>query len=288
MFDWESHARHREQHIKDHGQWIGLLDQDGVPLCDMAPIVEMNAPETNREPSSLEMEVKVRSRRGLVHPVVKHLVADRLGVDDEGALQPVMDSTRLVVVQRGVHPDTRRAYRVVSAQPRGGRDAPATMGIDGVDLLDMLDAIPCPSIPATWTGEWVETDRDWGAVWTESHRIQDIRMATIADGYTVAGPAEETIRNLIQRSLDTVFRAVGVSDNPPIVVDPTGSGLVSPPVILRPTDDSIWSTVAAPAAAAGVRIRAHLWLPGDTWGPAGLTSPTVVIRVEQVKEVSDG
>lgn len=284
--DWESHRWHRQRVAADRGQWVGLLDAEGEPLWDAAPIIDMQAPETRFEVSSLRMTMRIRSRQGVVHPMVSELIADGLGTDGQGAMVPVTDSTRLLIVERpGSGPGTRRAYRVVSSTLSGEVLAPTLLRVDGVSMLDILAGLPCPSIPDSWTGTWITSDRDWAGPWSKPRLIQDVKFASVATGFTVSGPAEATIRALIVRSLAAAFRAAGVAGDPPVVVDPTPSGRPSPTVVIRPTDDSIWATVAAPAAAAGVRISADLWLPGDTWGPSGLTKPTVVVGVEQMGEV---
>lgn len=288
MFDWEKHRQHRHAVIADTGQWVGLLDENATPICDMAPIVELQAPETRLEPASLQMTVRVRSPKGVVHPVVDELVAPNLGIDSEGALEPVMNKSRFVAIERaGAARDCRRVFRIVSAKPTGDAQAPSTMVIDGVDMLDMLDALPAQSIPDTWTGGWIDADRDWAGPWVKPRRIQDMKTAVNADGFTLSGAGEETIRALIVRSLAATYRAVGVQPGmEPIVVDPAGSGLASPRVVLRPTDDSIWDTISSPCAAAGVRVTASMWFPGDTWGPGNLAGdvPQVVVRVEQMTE----
>lgn len=287
-FDWSAHRAHRAQVVADAGQWVGLLDADGVPLHDMAPVVSMSAPETRHEPASLSMQVRLVSPSGVLHPVARELLADDLDVDDRGVFVPKVDETRFVVVERpGDGPEARRAFRVVAPETMIPGRTPTVMDIDGVDMLAAsLAGILCPSDPDSWTGNFLTADRDWAGPWEKPRLIQDVKMAAVATGFTVSGPAEATIRGLIADSLEAVYRGVGVTDRP-IVVDMTPTGRPSPHVVIRRSDDYIWSTVAAHAAAAGVRVSAHLWLPGDTWGPAGLTKPTIVVRVRQAHDTGD-
>ena len=96
---------------------------------------------------------------------------------------------------------------------------------------------------------------------------------------------------MIKVSLETGWVRTGVRsvvDDPPIVVAPGGSGLGSPEILIRATDDKLLDTVAPVAAAAGVRISAVMWLPGDdpVEGLALGESPKIVVRVEQTAEVS--
>lgn len=283
MVDWVAHKKHRDQIIADQGWYIGMLDENGEPFSwGMPPIVEMNAPETRHEPSSLSMTLRLKDRNGVLHPAANDLIAEGLDVDDEGALVPVLDRTRMVVIEiPGGKPESRRAFKVVSSTPQGEAE-PAVMPLDGTDVLDMLNGIPAPSITSSWTGQWIQADRDWAVQWSKTREIQDLRLSSVADGFTDSGPAEATIRTLIINSLNAAFRAINVTD-PPIVVDRRATGRPSPRVMIRKTDDYIWPTISAHAAAAGVVVSARLWLPGDTWSPYGVAvaRPTVVIFVEQ-------
>lgn len=286
-FDWVAHRKHRDQVIADHGQWVGLFDEQGEPLMDMPPIVDMNAPEVRSEPGSLSMSVLVRSRSDVLHPIVSELVADGLDIDDNGVFIERVNQTRMVVVERpGNGPDSRRAYTVIAPETTIAGSLPSVLTMDGVDVLTKLKGLPCMSIPETWTGQWIDADRDWAGPWEQTREIQDAKFASVADGFTDSGPAEATIRQVITRSLQTLAVAEGMSQFP-IVVDQTPTGYPSPDVVIRRTDDYIWSTVAAHAAAAGVRITAHLWLPGDDWGPSGLTLPTIVVYVRQSVALGD-
>ncbi|WP_258863537.1 hypothetical protein [Corynebacterium ulcerans] len=33
--------KHRDQVIADQGQWLGLLDENGIPMMDLPPVMEM-------------------------------------------------------------------------------------------------------------------------------------------------------------------------------------------------------------------------------------------------------
>ena len=285
-FDWEKHKRHRQKVIADHGQWVGLLDENGIPLWDMPPIIEMSAPETRHEPSDLTMTVRLQSAEGYPHPATMNLVASNLTTTTEGELDLVLDPQHLIVVERaGEGREARRAYMLVSPDPSGGVDCPETADMKGVDVLDWLGGFPCPSRPESWTGRWITSDRDWAGPWEQERDISDVRFSSEATGHTVSGPAEQAIRQVIQRSLDAAFRTAGVLNDPPIVLDPATSGLPSPPVLILPNDDYIWPTISPWLVATGVRVRAPLWLPGDTWGPTNLTKPTGEVYVLQTTEV---
>lgn len=291
MIDWTGHRRHREQTIADTGQWVGLLDADGNPLMDLPPVVSMVAPEARNDPGSLELTVLCRSRRGIIHPVVTELVAEQLGVlSPEGRLVPVADQTRFVAIERAGVP--RRVYWVTHTVARGDADAPATLTLHGVGLTKLLSRFPAMSAPATWQQSFKRFERDWVGpenttlVFSTPRQLAGMKMVTVADGATLDGPAEATIRRLIAESLDAAFRVAGITKDLPIQVATTPTGRPSPRILLRPTDGPLLEEIAQPAAAAGVIITARMWWPGDL-PIVGLTLalPTVVVMVEQAKEV---
>lgn len=288
--DWVAHRKHREHVAKTTGQWVGLLDSDGVPLIDLPPVVSMVAPEARNSPSSLELTIVCRSNQGIVHPIVDELIAEKLGaLDNEGQLVPVNDKTRFIAIERA---GIRRVYWVTHSVARGESDAPATLTVHGVDLLKMLSWFPAMSAPLSWKYAFRRFTRDW--VGPENTTVQfskprdlaGMQMVTAADGATLEGPAEETIRRLISESLVAAFRVAGITDDLPIQVNPRTSGVPSPRILLRPTDGPLWEEIAQPAAAAGVHVSAVMWWPHDAPIPGlALTQPTVVITVSQRMEV---
>ena len=204
-------------------------------------------------------------------------------------------ATRFVVVAR---PGILRAYRITHVVVSGdGNVPPGQMEIHGTDMLMELNRHIAWTAPTTVSGKYTRFTRDWngpeniGMLFSRPRELQDVKMVTTADGVTLGDGkgAEETIRYAIARSLETGWKAAGVPEvieDPPIVVDPNGSGLRSPEVLVRMTDEKLLDTLAPVAARAGVRISARLWLPGD---PAvkglALSAPKIVVRVEQMQEV---
>lgn len=289
--DWDNHRKHRDAVARDHGQWVGLCDQDCVPMHDLPPTMELTAPETRLAPQSLQVKIAARSRAGVTNPVVDELIAADLGrVDTQGQLIPANNKTRFIVVERPGVP--RRAYTVTHAVAEGIGVAPAVLTIHGTDMLRLLSGIPAMSAPTTWTGEWTTFTRDWagpenqGITFSTPRDLAGMKLVTVADGATIEGPAEDTIRRLVTESLTAAFRVAGVTDHP-IQVVPTPTGVPSPRVLIRPTDKPLWEEIAPIALASGVRITATMWWPGDPV-PTGLTltQPTVIVRVEQVQEVT--
>lgn len=290
--DWATHRLHRRQVADDLGMWVGLLDENGVPMLEAPPVVSLSAPEVRGVPGELMAEFSVQSPRGHVHPMVDDLIADGLGrVDAQGQLDVVSDATRFISIE--LPAEVRRTYRVTHCVASGLGDAPSRLVVHGVDMLKLLDLVPAISAPLSWVGEWTTFTRDWagpentGITFDKPRDLAGMQMVTVADGATVEGPAEDTIRRVVTESLAAAFRVAGVATDPPIVVDPAGSGVPSPHVLIRPTDGPLLSEIMPVALAAGVVISARMWWPGDDPVPGlVMASPTVVVEIRQTVEVS--
>lgn len=285
--DWVRHRRQREQYARDHGQWLGLVDQDGVPMVGLPQLSSMDWPETRGTPESIELSMRARTPKQRVHAAVDHLVAEKLGrVDAVGRLEPVSGPARLVALERPGIP--RRAGKVTHVVADGDQIAPHTLTIHGVDLLGILDQLPCPSNPMSWTGEFTRFERDWvgppgeEAMFEQPRDLASTTMITVADGASVEGDADEVIFRLIDESLQAVYRVAGITSNPPYVAVLGERKATSRRLILRPTDQTIWQEVGEAAYNSGVSIRAELWWPGDPQ-PVGqvLSRPTIVFTVTQ-------
>lgn len=287
--DWENHRKHRDQVIADQGQWLGLLDENGIPMMDLPPVMEMRMPEATNDPASGMVKLRVQSASGIVHPVIHQLIADGLGkTDDVGRLVPLSEATRFIAIERA---GIRSVFRVEFAVAEGGAGAPSTLEVHGTDMLKVLSRFPAMSGPTTWTGKWTKFTRDWagpehvGVRFEKPRDLQDIKLATVADGATEQGPAEGTIRKIISDSFAAAWRAIGQKEllaDPPVQVDPNPSGRKSQNILIRPTDRSIWEELAPLAAAAGVGISAAMWWPTDPpIKGLHLKQPTIVVKVEQ-------
>lgn len=296
--DWDSFKKHRERIARDHGTYVGLLNEDGEPLFDCPPLVFGTAPKTRNVPVSARLQFVVKDVDGLEHP----MVADLLGKEASGAwfatdsegrvVKTSLDATRFLLVERPDSP--RRVYRFTHGTAQGGIDSPSLLECHGFDMLKMLYLIPGFSAPTTITGDWTEFTRDWAGpenqaiTFKKPRYLQGMMMMTVADGGTVEGPAESVIRQVITESITAAMRAQGVTDAP-IVVDQTATGLDSPHILLRPTDDPLLDEVTAKANDAGVHIDAYMWLPGDAQVSGHtLNKPTIVVTVEQMIGVDDG
>lgn len=295
---WADHKKHRDAVVRDEGQWVGLLDERAEHIMVLPPLLSMDAPETTNVPVSFRATVVVRTPGGEIDPLVEELFANGISsarADNEGRMELSLRATRFVVVAR---PGILRAYRITHVVVSGdGNVPPGQMEIHGTDMLMELNRHIAWTAPTTVSGKYTRFTRDWngpenlGMLFTRPRELQDVKMVTTADGVTLGDGkgAEETIRYAITRSLETGWKAAGVPEviaDPPIVVDPNGSGLRSPEVLARMTDEKLLDTLAPVAARAGVRISARLWLPGD---PAvkglALSAPKIVVRVEQMQEV---
>lgn len=289
--DWISHKKHRAQVATDFGQWVGLIDENGVPIMDLPPVIELTAPETRNSPSSFKATLGTLIAGGRVHPVVDDLIGPDLGkTDSTGLLVPSFAPTRFIVVERPGA--SRLTYRVTHSEASGGVEYPSRLTVNGVDLLSVYAGIPAFSAPTTVSGTWTRFERDWAgpenvaATFSKPRDLQDLKMSTVADGATIEGPAEATIKRLIGESLDAAFKAIGITSDPPMQLIPGSSGLSSPLLLIRPTDKSLWEELASLAHYAGVRLTANMWWPGDAI-PAGMTlsQPTILLNAIQSEEV---
>ncbi|MCX7491465.1 hypothetical protein OS127_02835 [Corynebacterium sp. P6129] len=276
--DWAAHKQHREQVIADHGQWVGIVDEDGIPLWDLPPVMTLTAPEVMNAPESAKGVLQVGGRYEARHPVVDELIADLTDiVSDDGSLSPVSEATRMLVVERAG--GYRRAYTVTHTVATGAA-APEQLEINAVGVLDVLRTLPAPSRPDAWKHHFHRIDRDWVKPWEQARDVAAIELEERRGRAVIEGPALQAIHEVIEGSLTAVFRAMGVEDPWPVVVETPASG--GPETVIALEDRTIWDTIIPYAAAAGVRVSARLWWPGDPPVPAAHrgNAPTIVIRLE--------
>ncbi|WP_313546402.1 hypothetical protein [Corynebacterium sp.] len=282
--DFENHALHRTWVAKTQGRYWGIADSDGNPLMDLPPALPgFEVPRTLNATSSAQASFIIRSRRGHLHPVVATLVDEKLGAaDSDGRLEPALKGTFFLVHQVGEY---RQTFLIGSVALSGPSDGPNTMEIRAANMTTLIDGIPLWSYPRSLRGRWRTVDQDFAGPWTKSYELQNVFFGAQADGFTVTGPAEETIRTLMDETLAATWRAIDYQGDPPVVVDPTPSGRQSPNIMIRPDDGFLWQTLAPIAAMSGVSIDSFMWWPGDSPVEGHqLTQPTVVITVEQRTE----
>ena len=286
LAEWRKHI---DQVVADEGQWLGVADENGVPLYELAG--------TGTFPSSFltaeSAEVTVNVAPGDV--VVDDLVGEHLGVmDAEGRLVPASGPTRLLV---WVREGERLAATITHTVASGGL-VPSTLTIHAVDLLDGLAWWPCPSIPVEWeSAEFKQWDTDESGVEYASPReLARVQMTTKLDGYTVSRRARTAVRVVVQDSFDAVNALMGWSD-PHAVVAFDGGDDTTPDVFIRVNDDPVLDTVQETCRQAGLSLRVGLWWPGDdpvlvrtdhdgtTTTPMSWPYPVQVVRVDVMEEV---
>ena len=287
LAEWRKHI---DQVVKDEGQWFGILNENGHPIYEFGGIVRVSFPETRLATSSVEATVNVTPG----DRILDDLVGEGLGVvDDAGRLAPANGPLRMLC---HITPGERQTAYITHTVVEG-RGTPSTLTIHGVDLMDMLATWPCPSIPVEWGAhefsEWV-TDAS-GTKYTTPRTLAQLPFATKADGYTVSGPARDTVRHLVQDSFNAVNALYGWADAH-AVVEFDGTPDESPRVVIRVNDDPVMETVAEPARSAGLGIEVRLWWPGDSpvytrseTTRGGLVrsswvSPKLIVRVYEVEE----
>ena len=288
--DWTSHKAHRKYVAEKFGQWVGLVDENGEPMFTAPPVVSQSAPKLRNEAGAIRVTFRVRSPQGVVHPLVDELIGQGLGdVDREGVLVVHSGPSRFLVIEKpgGV----RLEYRITHAVASGQGSAPYLLEVHGVQIVRTLSLLPSMSAPTTWQNNWTEFTRDWVGpedeliTFDRPRNLTGIKMVTVADGATISGPAESSIRRMINMTLEACFRVMGVMDDPPIRVNPTPTGVHSENVLIRRTDGPLWEEIAAVAAFSGVQVSMRMWWPGDDPEPwAVLDKPTMIVDVKQSEE----
>lgn len=268
--DWAKFAAHRKAVVESTGQYLGLLDENGHPMCDLPRPSEMQAPRERNAVSSLQVTFPVSAMDSGVHPAARFLVDDTIGVEPSGAIAPT-PKTRFVLVER---PGSSWCYRVAQRMATGPSDRLREITVHGVDVLSFLQQLPCPSQPAKWAHTTFHTfERDWLAATDESARFKTPREIAEVDFYdsflsdqVIAGPADEAIGRVIQESVDAVTNLAGLDPSPfTVTVTPTGDK--ADEVLIKPDDDFIWDVVMPRATAAGVAISAAMVFPETTGEP---------------------
>lgn len=250
--DWRQHI---EYTVSTMGQWVGLLDEECVPLCELPEWLSLSAPKMRLGGASVEAQFAVRPD----DRVVEELLAPRLASQDaEGRLEPHHGPARfLAVIREG----ERQVFAVTHAT---GNSGPSTITIKGVDLLNGLAMWPCPSTPVDWqNGAFTSWSTDASGVqYQRARRLARVRFGQHADGHTLVGPAVVVLRSIVQDSFDAVNALCGWSGDPHAVVSFEDSS-DGPRVFVRTTDDFVWDTISKPAKDAGVSVSVDLWWPGD-------------------------
>lgn len=268
--DWAKFAAHRKAVVESTGQYLGLLDENGHPLCNLPTPSEMQAPRERNAVSSLQVTFPVSAMDSGVHPAARALVDDTIGVEPSGAIAPT-PKTRFVLVER---PGSSWCYRVAQRMATGPSDKLREISLHGVDVLSFLQQLPCPSQPAKWAKTTFRTfERDWLAVTDESAAFKtprDIAEVDFYDSYlsdqVIAGPADEAIGRVIQESVDAVTKLAGLDPSPfTVTVTPTDDK--ADEVLIKPDDGFIWDVVMPRATAAGVAITAAMVFPETTGDP---------------------
>lgn len=271
--NWAQHRAHREQIQADQGQWIGLIDEDGIPLLDLPPqMLAMDWPEPRGTIEDISIEMLLRTPTGRVHPVSRELIAGNLGVTDAlGKLVPVDGPARHIAIERpGLE---RRVMRISYPEVDGGTDLPRTMEVQGADLRIYLKLLPAPSHPLTWTGDFTRFTRDWVGpedileTFEKPRDLADIKLFTVADGASIDGPADQVIFRLIDESLQAVSRMAGITSHPPYVAILEDSEI--PP---GPVPPPLYRTVS-------VRHRWFSWDAGSITGDARLIKDRASSRI---------
>lgn len=251
LAEWRKHI---DQVVADEGEWVGVADENGYPIYELACTHDF--PRSHLTPESVECTVNVQPG----DRVLDDLVGEKLGeTDKEGRLVPASGPTRLLILARE---GTRQAATITHTVAAGGL-SPTTLTIHGVDLLDGLAWWPCPSVPVEWTPDkWTtQTTDESGTTYKKPRDLAQVQLTTKLDGYTVDNTALTAVRIAIQDSFDAVNKLMGWKD-PHAVVEFGGTD-TTPRALIRVNDDPVLDTVQETAQLAGLTIQVELWWPGD-------------------------
>lgn len=268
--DWESWAKHVNYVVATDGYWIGLCDGDGSPVMDLPALV--SGQEAAQWMSAPDIAVTI-PRAGLVAEsqaadlLVKRFVDN---LDSSGRFQAADDEDWVLgLAVRGPAGGVRRTACVITHATQDETGDLVT--IHAENIMKVWETWPCPSWPLSWweTNMSEFTTDESQIPYTTPRMMTLVEMATVIDGYARRGPAESTIREIVQESLDVAARTQPVVgggvwlDDPYHVVDCRDNGRESPEVIIRLDDSTLWETLAARAQQAGVLLGARVWWPGD-------------------------
>lgn len=288
VVDWLSWRTNIDQAVADDGRAIILCDDEGLPL-KLLSVLDVDAPDTNLNADTLKLKLPAAVGNE-PHPLVDLLIADGLGKQDAEttALEPVMDSTHMIVVQGPGGWMDRTTYTVDVPSVDGDDDGPLVLEVEGTKLVDLLDWHPCPSVPGSWEADsWEEWATDAsGGTYEKTRVLAPTQHGTVAYGHTSKGPVLTTIRRVVQDSLDAVNTLYGY-DRPHLVTAYPAGVDDSREALIRRDDRTIWETISETARIHGVNVDVKLWWPGD---PAVQTRsgrwdadyPVGVVTVEKI------
>lgn len=268
--DWVKWAAHRKAVVNATGQYLGLLDENGHPLCDLPAPSEMQAPRERNAVSSLQVTFPVSKMGSSVHPAARALVDDTIGLEPSGVITPT-PKTRFVLVDR---PGSSWCYRVAQRMATGPSNRLQEITLHGVDVVSFLQQLPAPTQPAKWASTKFHTlEKDWLAVTDQTARFKtsrDIAEVDFYDSYlsdqVISGRADEAIARVIRESVDSVTKLVGVTPSP-FSVTVTKSGTTVDQILIKPDDGFLWDLIMPRATAAGVDVTASMVFPGSTGEP---------------------
>lgn len=276
MVDWVAHKAHRTQVMREHGQWVGILDKDYNPVLDVEDWVSASWPGVFADTGSMQMVFDGHLSDGSRNPAVEYLLTADLGnLDDPGSMEQLFHSGVHIAVERPGLP--RRTYRILDLSPEGGTDFPRSMTVTGLDSVEHLKHTP---------------------LWADPSNRSKIVQLQFAD--IQSGSAEDVSRKLIGRNLigyqqpsllrnmfswtNTYWDASQWSGFNPdlhsVICSPIRSGLPSEWAVVEARWDNAWDLLKATWDAAGILPTAELWLPGDDQPfPAHTTLrlPTVIV-----------
>lgn len=270
MIRWPDWVKHVDRVVEKQGIWIGLCDGDGSPIVDIPR--PAGAVDVTQWMAASSLSVTIPKHGSYGPNRVGALLMDEFvwQVDDSGRFIAANGADYCLGFAVPGKDGVRRSAGIITHVTED--EAGEYLTIHAESVQKIWESWPAPSYPLSW---WLTQMEDYrtdesGVPYATPRTMSLVEMATVADGYTRRGPAEQTIREIVQESLDVVGSTQRDPDGTLWVDDPyvvmevdSRFNTDSPEVLIRVNDGTLWEVLSGPAQAAGVLLGARVWWPGD-------------------------
>ena len=277
-FDWEKERARRAQIVEKRGQYVGLLNQDFLPVMDIEDWESFSFGETYQDTGNMQLMLNGEVAPGVQNPVVRYLMQTG-SADPDGVFH---DAVTVLVERPGRGGIERRFYRVLDLVAEGGKDYPRSLTVTGLDGIEYLKHLP---------------------LWADPSNRSKVVQLQFEDKQQ--GSAEWVSRKLVGRNLigyqqpGMLVGSMGMTDNYDaprrwcdavpamhrVICSPVRSPLSSEWCVVSARWDNAWDLLKPTWEAAGILPIVNLWLPGDMQlfpEHMTLSLPTVIVDFRPV------
>lgn len=274
MTDFDSWQKHVNHIIDTRGRWYGLGDTFGNPLMTLPDLGELGAADQWMSTEDMTFTLPAIDDDGELLPAAELLVMDGLhAVDANGQIPVRQDVFTIIMATRGNDGEVERKAGLVThcyGKDPQSLGKPTELVIQALPIADVWNTVTAVSWPNAWwkAMPYPRTSDESGLEYSQEWLMARVELATRATFTFKHGKALFVISRLAQESLDAAMSTQQDPDGTIWVDDPYHVVEVpavddSPVISLEARDGSLWDTVAAQAANAGVIVGARLWWPGD-------------------------